>query len=61
MVMRNSVDDFPDDDIDLLSLPVTLPNGVTVPNRLAKVSDSRVRCNVFIFMIWSPSTISANA
>lgn len=45
MIMRDSVDDFPDDDIDLLSSPVTLPNGVTIPNRLAKVSNSRVRCD----------------
>lgn len=47
MIMRDSVDDFPDDDIDLLSSPVTLPNGVTIHNRLAKVSGSRVTGDIF--------------
>ena len=29
-----------EDDIELINSPVTLPNGVVVPNRLVKVSDS---------------------
>jgi hypothetical protein len=33
-------DDYPPDDIDLLSSPVTLPNGVVIPNRLVKVSST---------------------
>lgn len=30
--------DFPDDDIDLMSMPLELPNGVLVPNRLVKAA-----------------------
>ncbi|BEI87092.1 hypothetical protein CcaverHIS002_0704380 [Cutaneotrichosporon cavernicola] len=30
--------EYPPDDIDLLSSPVTLPNGVVIPNRLAKAA-----------------------
>lgn len=29
-------DDYPIDDIDLISSPLTLPNGVVIPNRLVK-------------------------
>lgn len=38
MIMIDPVDNFPEDDISLVSSPLTLPNGVVIPNRLAKVS-----------------------
>jgi hypothetical protein len=33
---------LPGDDIQLIASPVTLPNGTVVPNRLVKVSTSRL-------------------
>ncbi|KAL1406195.1 hypothetical protein Q8F55_007884 [Vanrija albida] len=35
---QSPVHDFPEDDIDLISSPLTLPNGVVIPNRLVKAA-----------------------